>query len=113
MSTGPAFWLIMTIGGAVLLGVALTYGLISTRKRRENPVAQRLTDAATRELYREEEAIRVHKEGEVGERSQAISATEARQAVSGHNVNIVLTASLMLAVVAGVGLLAYVWILRG
>jgi hypothetical protein len=113
MSTGPAFWLIMTIGGAVLLGVALTYGLISTRKRRENPVAQRLTDAATRELYREGEAIRVHKEGEVGERSQVISATEARQAVSGHNVNIVLTASLMLAVVAGIGLLAYVWILRG
>jgi len=29
-----AFWLIMSVGGAVLLGVALTYGLISRRGRR-------------------------------------------------------------------------------
>jgi hypothetical protein len=113
MNTGPAFWLIMTVGGVVLLGVALTYGLISTRKRRENPVAQRLTDAATRELYHEEEARRVHREGEAGEvhvrgssEGQVISVTEARQAVSGHNVNIVLGASLILAAVAGVGLFA-------
>ena len=63
MSTGPAFWLIMTVAGAILLGIALAYGLISTRKRRENPLAQRLTDAATRELYREEEARRVHARG--------------------------------------------------
>jgi hypothetical protein len=33
---GPAFWLIVTVGGAVLLGVALAYGLISTRTRRKN-----------------------------------------------------------------------------
>ena|SRR5438874_6611468 len=119
MNTGPAFWLIMTVGGAVLLGVALAYGLISTRKRRENPVAQRLTDAATRELYREEEARRVHQERRASEshipessEEQAISATEARQAVSGHNVNIVLTASLILAAIAGVGLLAYVWMMH-
>jgi hypothetical protein len=119
MSTGPAFWLIMTVGGAVLLGVALTYGLISTRKRRENPVAQRLTDAATREVYRDEEVRRVHQEGGAGQavpessKEHAISATAARQGVSGHNVNVVLTASLILAAVAGIGLLAYVWIMRG
>lgn len=37
MNTGPAFWLIVTVGGAVLLGVALAYGLISTRSRRKRP----------------------------------------------------------------------------
>ena len=58
MNTGPAFWLIMTVGGTVLLGVALAYGLISTQKRRNNPLAQRLTDAATREVYDEEEVAR-------------------------------------------------------
>ena len=40
MDTGPAFWLIMTVGGAVLVGVALAYGLIS-RRRREKPKKQR------------------------------------------------------------------------
>ena len=35
MDTGPAFWLIMTVGGAVLVGV-VAYGLIS-RRRRGNP----------------------------------------------------------------------------
>ena len=35
MSAGPAFWLIITVGAAVLLGVALAYGLISRRRRRE------------------------------------------------------------------------------
>jgi len=35
MNTGPTFWLIITIGGAVLLGVALAYGLISRRGRRK------------------------------------------------------------------------------
>jgi hypothetical protein len=34
MSTGPAFWLIVTVGGAVLIGVVLAYGLISKRRRR-------------------------------------------------------------------------------
>jgi hypothetical protein len=30
MNTGPAFWLILTVGGAVLVGVLLAYGLISS-----------------------------------------------------------------------------------
>jgi len=34
MNTGPAFWLILTVGGAVLIGVLLAYGLISRRRRR-------------------------------------------------------------------------------
>lgn len=33
MNTGPAFWLILTVGGAVLIGVLLAYGLISRRRR--------------------------------------------------------------------------------
>jgi hypothetical protein len=34
MNTGPAFWMIVAVGAAVLIGVALTYGLISRRGRR-------------------------------------------------------------------------------
>ena len=49
MNTGPVFWLIMMVGGAVLVGVALAYGLISTRNRRENAVAQSVIDAASHE----------------------------------------------------------------
>jgi len=35
MNTGPTFWLIMTVGAAVLIGVVLAYSLISKRGRRE------------------------------------------------------------------------------
>ena len=111
MDTGPAFWLIMTVGGAVLLGVALTYGLISTRRRRDNPVAQRLTDAATRELYQEEEDRRVRQETTAGEEARPLgphNPTEARQGVTGHNVNYVLGVSLVLAAIAAIGL-GYFW----
>ena len=112
MNTGPAFWLIMTVGGAVLLGVALTYGLISTRRRRDNPVAQRLTDAATRELYRDEEDRRVRQETAAGEEARppglSGNLTEVRQGVTGHNVNYVLGVSLVLAAIAAVGL-GYFW----
>jgi anti-sigma-K factor RskA len=62
MDTAPWLWLIITVGGAAVLGAALAYGLISTRKRRENPVAQRLTDAATKEVYRQEEIEREREE---------------------------------------------------
>jgi hypothetical protein len=115
MDTGPAFWLIMTVGGAVLLGLALTYGLISTRRRRDNPVAQRLTDAATRELYREEEDRRVRQETAAGEEAPPrgpLNPTEARQGVTGHNVNYVLGVSLALAAIAALGL-GYFWMHPG
>ena len=36
MDTGPTFWIIMTVGGAVLIGVVLAYGVIASRRRREN-----------------------------------------------------------------------------
>jgi hypothetical protein len=45
----------MTAGGAAILAIALAYSLIYTRRRRDNPFAQRLTTAATRELNRDEE----------------------------------------------------------
>jgi hypothetical protein len=35
MNTGLAFWLIITTGGAVLIGVALAYGLIVRRRARQ------------------------------------------------------------------------------
>jgi hypothetical protein len=34
---GPAFWIIMMVGGAVLVGVVLAYGMIVSRRRRNNP----------------------------------------------------------------------------
>jgi hypothetical protein len=34
MELGPVFWLIMAVGVAVLIGVALAYGLLSPRLRR-------------------------------------------------------------------------------
>jgi len=113
MNTGPVFWFIMTVGGTVLLGVALAYGLISTRKRRENPVAQRLTDAATRELYEEEEGARRQAAGSEPRVGHGMNVTKIRQGVTGHNVNVVLAASLALAVIAGLALFAYLRVTRG
>jgi hypothetical protein len=34
INAGTAFWLILTVGGAVLIGVMLAYALISKRRRR-------------------------------------------------------------------------------
>jgi hypothetical protein len=38
-----------------------------------------------------------------------ISATDARQGVTGHNVYVVLFVSLLLAAIAGAGLVGYFW----
>ena len=113
METSAAFWFILTVGGAVLLGVGLAYGLISTRQRRENPVAQRLTDAATREVYNEEEERRRHDAGSEPRHGDEPNITKARQGVTDHKVSIVLAASLLLALFAGIGLLVFVSHLRG
>ena len=45
MELGPAFWLIMAVGVAVLVGVALAYGLLSPRLRRRNTMAARSSAA--------------------------------------------------------------------
>ena len=37
MDTSVTFWLLVTVGGLVLLGVLLAYGLISKRGRRRTP----------------------------------------------------------------------------
>jgi Flp pilus assembly protein TadB len=115
MSVGPTLWLIMTVGGAALLGLALAYSVISTRRRRESTVAQRATEAGTREVYREEEERRERIEGGGGHvgphrEGEAITVTEARQAVTGHNVSLVLWTSLVLAVLAAVGMYGYLWL---
>jgi hypothetical protein len=114
MDVGPVLWLLMTVGGAGLLGLALAYGLVSTRRRRENPVAQRLTEIGTRDVYRDEEERRAHiEEGSapvVGHsQSKDVTVTEARQAVTGHYVHVVLITSLFLAVLAAVSIYAYLW----
>jgi hypothetical protein len=55
MSAASILWLFITAGRAALLVFGLAIGLLTTHRRRENPIAQRLTDAATREQYRAEE----------------------------------------------------------
>jgi Flp pilus assembly protein TadB len=107
MSAAPILWLFITAGGAALLAFGLAIGLLTTRRRRQNPIAQRLTDAATREQYRAEEKVRPDRDAT--EPSEAmLSVTQARQGVRGHNVSTVLFASLAAAVVAGLVFLVWV-----
>jgi hypothetical protein len=115
MDAGPTLWLVMTLGGTALLGLAMAYGVISTRRRRENAVAQRATNVGTREVYRDEEERRAHIEegGEpiVGHSGRdTVTVTQARQGVVGHNVSAVLMVSLFLAILAGIGLFGYLWL---
>src|SRR5262245_55146184 len=106
MSAAPILWLFITAGGAALLAFALAYGLLSTRKRRENPIAQRLTDAATRGQYRAEEKARPDREA-ADLHEANITVTQARQGVRGHNVSTVLVASIAAATAAGFILLVW------
>jgi hypothetical protein len=53
---------VIAIAGIALLGLALAYGSILTRRRRGNGAAQQRTEAATRTVYREEEAVREREE---------------------------------------------------
>ena len=107
MSAAPILWLFITAGGAALLAFGLAFGLLTTRRRRDNPVAQRLTDAATREQYRAEEKARPDRDA--ADPSEAkISVTQVRQGVRGHNVSTVLLASL--AAVAVAGFVLFLWV---
>lgn len=55
---GPYGWLFATLGGAILLGIVIAYGMVHARRRsiRDRSVA----DTATREEYAEEERERRH-----------------------------------------------------
>jgi hypothetical protein len=55
-------WLLITVVGVALLGLAMARGDLLTRRRRENPAAQRLTNEATKDLYEEEEVQRQREE---------------------------------------------------
>jgi hypothetical protein len=55
-------WLLMVAGGAALLGAGIAYNLIVTRRRRNDPAAQRRTERATEALYRKEEKAREREE---------------------------------------------------
>ena len=107
MSAAPILWLFITAGGAALLALGLAIGLFTTRRRRQNPIAQRLTDAATREQYRAEEKTRSDRDAAEPPEPK-LSVTRARQGVRGHNVSTVLVASLAAAAVAG--LVLFVWV---
>jgi hypothetical protein len=114
MDVGTALWLVMTLGGASLLGVAIAYGVISTR-RRQNALAQRVTEAGTRDVYRREEERRADLEEDgapvaARSRNEMVTATEARQGAAGYDVSAVLAVSLLLAVLAGIGLFGYLWL---
>jgi len=56
MELGPVFWLIMAVGVAVLIGVALAYGLLSPRLRRRNTMVARSSAAVPTLKGVEEEA---------------------------------------------------------
>src|SRR5262245_15340946 len=113
MSIAPVLWLLITAGGAALLGIVLLIGLVTTRRRRENPVAQRLTNAATREMYPTEDELRPDRMVPgTPSTSDApnITITEARQGVRGHKVSTVLGLSLALAALAAFILYGWLWI---
>ena len=110
MSTAPFLLLFITAGGAALLAFGLAIGLLTTRKRREDPIAQWLTDAATREQYRAEEKSRPDRDARdaADPPEGKITVTQVRQGVRGHNVTTVLVASLVATVV--VGFVLFVWV---
>ena len=106
MSTAPFLLLFITAGGAALLAFGLAIGLLTTRKRREDPIAQWLTDAATREQYRAEEKSRPDRDA--ADPPEGKITVTVRQGVRGHNVSTVLVASLAASVVAG--LVLFMWV---
>jgi len=94
--------LFITAGGAALLAI----GLLTTRQRRKDPIAERLTDAATRDQYRAEQKSRPDRDA--ADPPEGKITVTVRQGVRGHNVSTVLVASLAAAVVAGFVL--FVWV---
>jgi len=107
MSAASIPWLFITAGGAALLAFALAIGLLTTRRRRESSIAQRLADAATREQYRAEEKSRPDRDAADPPEGE-ITVTQVRQGVRGHNVSTVLIASLAATAVAGFVL--FMWV---
>ena len=55
-TTGPALWLIVLTLGAFALAAALAYGAL--RNRRRSPAEKAVTEAATRQEYRQEDEER-------------------------------------------------------
>lgn len=47
--------LLMTVLGPLLLGIAIAYGILNTRRFRNDPAAQDRIDRATERAYRAEE----------------------------------------------------------
>ena len=54
--SGSYLWLIVVLGGAILLGAAIAYGMY--RSRRRSLAEQIHTEAATRDEYAKEDAER-------------------------------------------------------
>ena len=48
-------WSLVTVLGPLLLGLVIGFMLLSTYRRRNDPVAQARSDAATDRLYKEED----------------------------------------------------------
>jgi hypothetical protein len=53
MTAGWVVFLVTAIGAAIL-GFALFSGMSITKRRRQNPVAEQVSEEATRDLYEEE-----------------------------------------------------------
>jgi Flp pilus assembly protein TadB len=107
MSAASILWLFITAGGAALLAFGLAIGLLTTHRRRESSIAQRLADAATREQYRAEEKSRPDRDA-ADPLEGEMTVTQVRQGVRGHNVRTVLIASLAATAVAG--LVLFMWV---
>ena len=50
---GGWLWLIIDVGLVALLGVGLAYGMLTWRKRRKDPMSERVRDEATHRAYQE------------------------------------------------------------
>ncbi|MDB5506112.1 MAG: hypothetical protein JWR75_750 [Devosia sp.] len=53
MEFGGSVWLFVVVGGTVLLGIAIAITMSNNRRRSRGE--QRLTEAATKQLYKEED----------------------------------------------------------
>ncbi len=53
METGPMFWLILVTLGVAVLGIAMA--MANSRNKKRTPLERSVTDAATKQQYRDED----------------------------------------------------------
>ena len=53
MDIGGSIWLLVVVGGTILLGIGIALAMSNNRRRSRSE--ERLTEAATKQLYKEED----------------------------------------------------------